>query len=52
VGLLLEGQLPPELAVAMEDNLTLLLEQHPLATGFAVRSSAVMEDTSTGFAGQ
>lgn len=51
-GLILDGQLPPELARAMDDNFALILEQHPLAMGVAVRSSAVLEDTSAGFAGQ
>ncbi|MBI5523955.1 MAG: hypothetical protein HY910_15115 [Desulfarculus sp.] len=47
-----QGQMPLELERAMQGALAPLLRAHPLATGVAVRSSAVMEDTSAGFAGQ
>lgn len=50
--LIRQGQMPPELTRAMDEALAPLLDAHPRASGVAVRSSAVMEDTSAGFAGQ
>jgi pyruvate,water dikinase len=50
--LFLEGDLPPELALAMDKALADLLWDGSARAGLAVRSSAILEDTAVGFAGQ
>ncbi len=51
-GLILNGHLPPALELALAQALQGLTEGRAGALGLAVRSSAVMEDTTAGFAGQ
>lgn len=51
-GLVLAGQLPPDLEQALDAALDELLQGGEADAGMAVRSSAVLEDTAAGFAGQ
>ncbi len=46
------GELPADLALALEAAHAALLEGRPASWGVAVRSSAILEDTAAGFAGQ